>query len=172
MRKLINDPFACVDKMIGGLQVAFPGLIEVTTTGRGLVFTKPAPGQRTAIVTGGGRGTNRRSTAISAVAWPTVPRSATCSRRRPPSRPSRSPERLRLLGAESVLFVYGNYDGDIMNFGMAADFLADRGIPCETVLVTDDVASAPASERSDGTASRAMSSSSRPPARRPMRAPG
>ena len=52
----------------------------------------------------------------------------------------------RLAPAEGVLFVYGNYDGDIMNFGMAADLLADRGIVSETVLVTDDVASAPREE--------------------------
>ena len=52
----------------------------------------------------------------------------------------------RLAPADGVLFVYGNYDGDIMNFGMAADLLADRGIASETVLVTDDVASAPREE--------------------------
>ena len=48
-----------------------------------------------------------------------------------------------------MLFVYGNYDGDIMNFGMAADLLADRGIASETVLVTDDVASAPRDQLDD-----------------------
>jgi phosphoenolpyruvate---glycerone phosphotransferase subunit DhaK len=149
MRKLINDPFACVDEMIGGLKVAFPGLIEVTPTGRGLVFTKPAPGRRTAIITGGGSG---HEPAFYGYLGRGLADGAAIGNvfASPPAEPAiEIAERLRLQGADGVLFVYGNYDGDIMNFGMAADFLADRGIPCETVLVTDDVASAPATERSD-----------------------
>ncbi|GAA3318663.1 hypothetical protein GCM10020331_022380 [Ectobacillus funiculus] len=46
-----------------------------------------------------------------------------------------------------VVYVYGNYAGDVMNFGMAAD-LADLeyGTKVGMVLVTDDVASAPKEE--------------------------
>lgn len=46
-----------------------------------------------------------------------------------------------------VVYVYGNYAGDVMNFGMAAD-LADLeyGTKIGMVLVTDDVASAPKGE--------------------------
>jgi len=43
-----------------------------------------------------------------------------------------------------VVFSYGNYSGDVMNFDMAADRLSDEGVAVKTVLVTDDVASAPA----------------------------
>lgn len=42
-----------------------------------------------------------------------------------------------------VLFVYGNYAGDNLNFDMAAEMLDDMGIPNRTVRVWDDVASAP-----------------------------
>jgi len=45
-----------------------------------------------------------------------------------------------------VVFTYGNYAGDVMNFGMASERLAAEGIEVENVLVTDDVASAPPSE--------------------------
>ena len=45
-----------------------------------------------------------------------------------------------------VVFTYGNYAGDVMNFGMASERLAAEGIAVENVLVTDDVASAPPSE--------------------------
>jgi dihydroxyacetone kinase len=38
---------------------------------------------------------------------------------------------------------YGNYAGDILNFGLAAEDAAAEGIDVRTVLVTDDVASAP-----------------------------
>lgn len=42
-----------------------------------------------------------------------------------------------------VLFSYGNYSGDIMNFGMAETRCNSEGMDVRTVLVTDDVASAP-----------------------------
>ena len=45
-----------------------------------------------------------------------------------------------------VVFTYGNYAGDVMNFGMASERLAAEGIEVENVLVTDDIASAPPSE--------------------------
>ncbi len=42
-----------------------------------------------------------------------------------------------------VLFLYGNYAGDNMNFDLSAEQLAAEGIPTKTVRVRDDVASAP-----------------------------
>jgi dihydroxyacetone kinase len=42
-----------------------------------------------------------------------------------------------------VLYSYGRYQGDILNFDMAAELAGDEGIQVETVLVTDDVSSAP-----------------------------
>ena len=44
---------------------------------------------------------------------------------------------------KGVLYVFGNYAGDIMNFGMAAELAEFEGIQTKTVLVRDDVASAP-----------------------------
>jgi dihydroxyacetone kinase len=51
-----------------------------------------------------------------------------------------------LDGGAGVLFSYGNYAGDVLNFGAAQDRLRADGIDCRTVLVTDDIASAPAAE--------------------------
>jgi dihydroxyacetone kinase len=45
-----------------------------------------------------------------------------------------------------VVFTYGNYAGDVLNFGMASERLAAEGVAVENVLVTDDIASAPPSE--------------------------
>lgn len=45
-----------------------------------------------------------------------------------------------------VVFTYGNYAGDVMNFGLASERLAREGIAVENVLVTDDIASGSASE--------------------------
>jgi dihydroxyacetone kinase len=45
-----------------------------------------------------------------------------------------------------VLLSYGNYAGDVLHFGQAQDRLNAEGIATRTVLVTDDIASAPVDE--------------------------
>ncbi|TDD51714.1 dihydroxyacetone kinase family protein [Saccharopolyspora elongata] len=45
-----------------------------------------------------------------------------------------------------VVFSYGNYAGDVMNFGLATDRLRAEGIAVDNVVVTDDIASAPEAE--------------------------
>ena len=42
-----------------------------------------------------------------------------------------------------MLYLYGNYGGDRLNFDLAAELAADEGIEVRTVLGADDVASAP-----------------------------
>ena len=46
-------------------------------------------------------------------------------------------------GGAGVLYIYGNYGGDVMNFDLAAEYAKDEGIEVRTVLGADDVASAP-----------------------------
>ena len=41
-----------------------------------------------------------------------------------------------------VLLTYGNYAGDCLNFDQAQARLVAEGIPCRTIVVTDDIASA------------------------------
>lgn len=51
-----------------------------------------------------------------------------------------------------VILSFGNYAGDTMNFGMAAERLRKEGIDTRIVVVTDDVASAPQEESRRGIA--------------------
>jgi len=46
-----------------------------------------------------------------------------------------------------VLYIYGNYSGDIINFDMATELADMDDIRVETVLGADDIASAPKEER-------------------------
>jgi len=46
-------------------------------------------------------------------------------------------------GDAGVLYLYGNYSGDVMNFDFAAELAGAEGIEIATVLGADDVASAP-----------------------------
>ncbi|HMK96126.1 MAG TPA: dihydroxyacetone kinase subunit DhaK, partial [Acidimicrobiales bacterium] len=47
-------------------------------------------------------------------------------------------------GGTGVLYLYGNYSGDVMNFDMAGELALAEGVETSTVLGSDDVASAPA----------------------------
>ncbi len=46
-----------------------------------------------------------------------------------------------------VLLSYGNYAGDVLHFTQAQERLRAAGIDCRTVTVTDDISSAPITER-------------------------
>jgi phosphoenolpyruvate---glycerone phosphotransferase subunit DhaK len=49
----------------------------------------------------------------------------------------------RIDSGKGVVYIYGNYGGDVMNFDMASEMAEFDGIQVRTVLVKDDVASAP-----------------------------
>lgn len=51
-----------------------------------------------------------------------------------------------------VILSFGNYAGDNMNFGIAAERLRKEGIDTRIVVVTDDIASAPEEEKRRGIA--------------------
>nr|WP_218672718.1 dihydroxyacetone kinase subunit DhaK [Oceanobacillus timonensis] len=55
----------------------------------------------------------------------------------------------KIDSGKGVIFVYGNYEGDILNFDMAAELLEFEGIETKTVRVSDDVASAPEDRKED-----------------------
>lgn len=46
-----------------------------------------------------------------------------------------------------ILFCYGNYTGDVLNFNQAQNRLRAGGMDVRSIVVTDDIASAPVAER-------------------------
>ncbi|WP_449354216.1 dihydroxyacetone kinase subunit DhaK [Virgibacillus natechei] len=50
---------------------------------------------------------------------------------------------------KGVLFIYGNYAGDVLNFDMAVEMLEMEDVDSRTVRVSDDVASAPVERKED-----------------------
>jgi len=46
-----------------------------------------------------------------------------------------------------VLLTYGNYAGDVLNFSQAEERLIGQGVPCRSLPVTDDIYSAPPTDR-------------------------
>lgn len=136
---MLNDPFSIVDETLEGALAMFGPRVTVTASGRGLVLTERNPRRRVSILTGGGSGHEPGFFGFLGVGLADAVAVGNIF-----ASPSAIPscEAVREIGLPS-LFIFGNYDGDIMNFGMAADLLADEGLETATVLVTDDVVSAP-----------------------------
>ena len=146
MKKILNDPFKYVDEMLEGLCLAHPDIYRKTGEGgKVIVRAEGMPDGKVGIVTGGGSGHLPIFTgyvgkglldacAIGGVfASPSVEQMADTMR--------------AANGGAGVLRLYGNYGGDVMNFDMAGEMLEMEDIPSTTVLLADDVASAPKEER-------------------------
>ena len=142
MRKIINDPQAFVDETLEGILLAHPDeLRAVTADRRALARTDaPAPG-RVGIVTGGGSGhlpfflgyVGRGL--CSAVAVGNVFSS--------PSAAQIHAASVAVHSGAGLLYLYGNYGGDVLNFDIAAERCRAEGIEVRTVLGADDILSAP-----------------------------
>ena len=143
MTRLWNDPDDFVDEMIAGF-VAANGA-HVRRVSGGVVRSTEVPEGQVAVVIGGGSG---HYPAFGGLVGRGLAHGAAMGNL------FASPSTQQVLSVATaaergggVLFSYGRYAGDVLNFDAAQARLRADGIPCETVLVTDDVASAPDAER-------------------------
>lgn len=148
MKKLINAPADFVDETLRGLLAAHPDqLRSVGDDLRALVRADSPASGRVGIVTGGGSGHLPLflgyvgAGLCSGVAVGDVFSS-------PSSEQMLAATRAVDDGA-GVLYLFGNYTGDVLNFELAADMAADEGISTQTVITNDDVASAGPDEREE-----------------------
>ncbi|OAH10166.1 dihydroxyacetone kinase family protein [Streptomyces jeddahensis] len=143
MTRLFADPSRFSEDQLRGFAAAYSE--HVTRVPGGVVRTRPLRPGQVAVVVGGGSGHYPAFSGLvgSGLAAGAVVGNIFTS---PSSRQAESVARAADAGG-GVLYCFGNYAGDRMNFGMAQARLRDAGIDTRTVLVTDDVASAPA-ERS------------------------
>ena len=146
MQKLINQPGDFVEEMLDGILAAHPGVLRRAEDPRAIVRADAPVRGKVGIATGGGSGDLLRSSwATSERTWPTAPRSATSSLRRALTRCLAVTKAVD--GGNGVLYLYGNYGGDNMNFGLAARVGRSRRRPASRrCAAPDDVASAPAGE--------------------------
>lgn len=149
MKKLINDPYAVVDEMLDGFVRAHADKVRrlPNAKGRAIVRVGDAKRGKVGVLFGGGSGHKPAFIGYlgrggaDGVAVGNVFAS-------PPPDPAVAASRA-IDGGAGIVFSYGNYSGDVMNFDMAAETLGEDGIAVRTILVTDDVASAPKGEEDD-----------------------
>jgi len=146
MKKFINSPQNLIEEMLEGFVAANSNKVRRLETERVLV-RKDAPIQgKVGIVTGGGSG--HKPAFIGYIGKGLVDAVAVGDIFAAPP-VQRAYEAIKAAnGGKGVLLCIGNYSGDIMNFGMAKELAEAEGIPVETVVVNDDVASSP-KERMD-----------------------
>lgn len=145
MKKILNNPEHYVDEMLAGLIAAHPEYYRLHgDSGKVVARTHAGKPGKVGIVTGGGSGHLPVFTGyvgeglLDACAIGDVFASPSADQMADAIRAADS-------GA-GVLRLYGNYGGDVMNFDMAGELVEFEDIACTTVLLADDVASAPPEE--------------------------
>lgn len=147
MKKLINDPNDYVDEALAGMVSAHPA--HYALTGRNQrVVSRPKPKRpgTVGVVSGGGFG--HLPLFAGYVGNGLLDACAVGNVFAGPALEDVADALASADQGAGILNVIGNYGGDRMVFGTASDMLAVEGKDVETILVADDVASAPA-ERSD-----------------------
>ncbi|MER8819015.1 dihydroxyacetone kinase subunit DhaK [Mesorhizobium sp. M0991] len=145
-KKIINDGNRTVDEMLEGILAAHPRQLKSADGSPRSIIARdgPRPG-KVGLVIGGGSG--HEPTFLGFVGKGLADAAAIGNVfASPPPDPILECAKAASGGA-GVLFMYGNYAGDVMNFDMAAEMAAMDDIEVRTVLTTDDVASAPRDQR-------------------------
>lgn len=146
MKKIINQPENYVNEMLEGLYIAHPDLITHAGDDLRCLVAVPKKEGKVGIATGGGSG--HLPLFLGYVGKGMLDGCSVGDVFQSPS-----PEQMLAVTKEidsgaGVLYIYGNYNGDIFNFDMAAE-MADfeEDIRVESVVAGEDVASAgPAKE--------------------------
>ncbi|TFD79193.1 dihydroxyacetone kinase subunit DhaK [Cryobacterium fucosi] len=148
MKKIINEPTMFVDEFVEGILLAHPDLLKTAADDRRVLVRADAPVVgKVGIVTGGGSGHLPLFKGYvgrglcDGVAIGNVFSS--------PSSGQVLEATKAVSGGAGVLYLYGNYGGDVFNFDLAADMAELEGIPTMTAVGRDDVASQPKERSAD-----------------------
>lgn len=137
MTRLVNSPDDFPSQAVAGLASAFPNHLRPVFGG---VVRAARTDHKVALVVGGGSG---HYPAFAGWVGPGFADGAVCGNIF--SSPSASQAYSVCKAADrgaGVLIGFGNYAGDVLHFGQAAQRLRSEGIDTRCLLVTDDIASA------------------------------
>ena len=137
MKKIINAPETYVDDMLKGIYAAHPDQVKCAEDDlRSYCIAHKKEG-KVAIITGGGSG--HLPLFLGYVGEGLIDGCGVGGVFQSPS-----PEQIYKIAKEvhagsGVLFLYGNYTGDIMTFDMASDLCDMDDIECKSIVGADDV---------------------------------
>ncbi len=140
MRKIINSPDNVVSEMMEGYISAYGRYYEKHPEVNGVILRQRRK-DKVALVIGGGSG---HEPLFSGFVGKGLADAAACGNIFASPDPNTVYKTGKAVNqGKGVIFVYGCYAGDNLNFDMGEEFLNDEGIPTAHVRVWDDVASAP-----------------------------
>ncbi len=138
MKKFINDPMNVVDEMLEGFLFAHTRFVRRSASHPRTILRQDAPApNKVAVVTGGGSG--HKPAFIGFIGRGMLDAVAVGDIFTSPPVPAVLQGIKEVDSGHGVMLLLGNYSGDTMNFGMAAELAADQGIQVEQAVATDDV---------------------------------
>ena len=139
MTQIFDNPADFADEALDGFVAANRGY--VARVDGGVVRSTEVPAGQVALVVGGGSG---HYPAFAGLVGPGLAAASACGNMfaSPAAGQVYRVAKAAHTGG-GVLLSYGNYAGDVLHFGQAQLRLNAEGIKTRTVLVTDDIASAP-----------------------------
>lgn len=145
MKKFLNKPEAFVDEMIEGILAAHPDKLKNVADDLRCIVRADAPRTgKVGLATGGGSG--HLPLFLGYVGEGILDGVSVGGVFQSPSAEQMFEVTKAIDGGKGVLYIYGNYSGDIINFDMAAEMADMEDIRVESVVGAEDVASAPKGE--------------------------
>lgn len=144
MQRLLNDPKNYVKEMLEGIYAAYPDRVKYVNDDIHCYVTTKKKEGKVALMTGGGSG--HLPLFLGYVGDGMLDGCAIGDVFQSPSSEQIANVIREIDNGAGVVFVYGNYTGDIMNFEMAEEMVDFDDITCKHVIGADDVASAPKGE--------------------------
>ncbi|GBD79960.1 hypothetical protein TEHD86_1213 [Tetragenococcus halophilus subsp. halophilus] len=140
MKRIINDGYDVVEEMLEGYELAHKDTVHLLDNDkRVLVKNKLSDTPKVGVIVGGGTG--HEPLFLGYVGEGFADASVMGNVNTSPS-PEPCYNSVKAVDqGKGCIFLYGNYQGDVLNFDMAAEMAADDDIRVETVISTDDVAS-------------------------------
>jgi dihydroxyacetone kinase-like protein len=147
MKKFINDPFDVVDEMLEGFLDVHKSYVKKIESARTLVRADAPVKGKVGVLTGGGSGHKPAFIGFIGKGMLDAVSVGEIFTSPPPLAVYEGAKAVN--GGKGVVFLLGNYSGDVMNFGLAAEMCREEGIPVEQVVATDDVGSGPKEKASN-----------------------
>ena len=139
MTRVFNDPSNFALEAVSGMASAYPQYLKAVHGGA--VRATASPTGQVAVIVGGGSG---HFPAFAGWVGPGMAHGAVCGNVF--ASPSASQAYSVAKAADNgggIIISYGNYAGDVLHFGQAAERLRAEGYDVRTIEVSDDVASGP-----------------------------
>ncbi len=144
MKRFLNSAENYVTEMLDGLVKAHPDQLRMGEDPFAIVRADAPVANKVALATGGGSG--HLPVFLGYVGQGLLDGCAVGDVFNSPTAEQMLDVTRQIDSGKGVLYIYGNYGGDVMNFDMAAEMAEMEDIKTRTVLVADDVASAPRQE--------------------------